>query len=462
MTAAPAGGILRPRPRYSAAAHDESSKSSSAGPTSGSRLPAAAPAPGASPTPTTRPHSSGRRDVPVPRSLADLVRSATDLNEEARGIISHDGPSSSWSSGGWNEYHPGTDVDDPLATTEGRRGRRLVEKNDPSTLLVVSGEDGTPYLRGSISPDDSAFGGPDASAMMAVGVVGEDGRGVRFCEYDDDVDDVGKKTGDGTASTIRDRIGRRIGVGDDDEDSDDDVDPGKGSDDDEDDGSDGGSDGSARDEEILRELGLSDAFAEDEDGFDVSQDVDHFHPEALRSFRVLWELLARWATPSTVDLVLSYRGQCKIPSRVDQRKHDAEGEESATASPARNDVDIGASRRAGIMSMLKMNVPRSLSELRRARTANARDGVEIIDRKNVEQRLADLVRTFDPAVPAANLSTKMWKGLTTILIVIAFPSEEPATDDGIKLPPSILPLDITAAEYRYLTHSVFTSLSSME
>ncbi|KAL3775359.1 hypothetical protein ACHAW5_006501 [Stephanodiscus triporus] len=112
--------------------------------------------------------------------------------------------------------------------------------------------------------------------------------------------------------------------------------------------------------------------------------------------------------------------------------------------------------------MLKMNVPRSLSELRRARTANARDGVEIIDRKNVEQRLADLVRTFDPAVPAANLSTKMWKGLTTILIVIAFPGEEPATDDDIKLPPSILPLDITAAEYRYLTRSVFTSLSSME
>jgi len=56
----------------------------------------------------------------------------------------------------------------------------------------------------------------------------------------------------------------------------------------------------------------------------------------------------------------------------------------------------------------------------------------------------------------------MWKGLTTILIVIAFPGEEPATDDGIKLPPSILPLDITAAEYRYLTRSVFTSLSSME
>ena len=102
-------------------------------------------------------------------------------------------------------------------------------------------------------------------------------------------------------------------MGDDDEDSNN-VDPGRGSDDD--DSSDGGL-GSARDEEILRKLGLSYALAVDEDGLDASQDVDDFHPEALRSFRVLWELLARWATPSTVDLVLGYRGKCEIPSRVD-------------------------------------------------------------------------------------------------------------------------------------------------
>ncbi|KAL3803261.1 hypothetical protein ACHAW5_011233 [Stephanodiscus triporus] len=228
-------------------------------------------------------------------------------------------------------------------------------------------------------PPDSPASPPDEDRSCRRRPTLNDGWGVRFCEYDDD---ISKKTGDGTASTIRDRIGQRIGAGDDDEDSNDDVDPGKGSDDD---GSDGGSDGSARDEEILRDLGLSDALAVDEDGLDASQDVDDFHPEALRSFRVLWELLAQWATPSTVDLVLGYRGKCEIPSRVHPRRHDAEGYDSATASLARNDVDIGASRRAGIISMLKMNVPRSLSKLRRARAANARDGVEIIDRKNVEQ-----------------------------------------------------------------------------
>jgi hypothetical protein len=123
------------------------------------------------------------------------------------------------------------------------------------------------------------------------------------------------------------------------------------------------------------------------------------------------------------------------------------------------------------MSMLSMNVPRSLSELGRARgTSNAREedgagaiAVVVVDRKSADRRLADLVRTFDPAVPAANLSTKMWRGLTTILIAIAFPVDGSASDDDrIAIPPSVLPLDMTVAEYRYLTRSVFTSLSGAE
>ncbi|KAL3801328.1 hypothetical protein ACHAW5_002243 [Stephanodiscus triporus] len=130
----------------------------------------------------------------------------------------------------------------------------------------------------------------------------------RFWEYDNKVHNVGNKVGDRTASTIRDRIGRRIGVGDDDEDSDNKVDPGKGSNDDDDNnndnGSDGGSNKSTWDEEILRELGLLDALVEDDDGFDASQD------------------------------------------------HDAKGDELATSSLARNNIDIGASRQAVIMSML--------------------------------------------------------------------------------------------------------------
>ena len=351
----------------------------------------------------------------------------------------------------------------------------------PPTLLVVSGEDGTPYLAeagSSARPGPSVPGGAEDGAMMAVGVLGEDGRRIRFCEHDDG-GGVGEGTGDGSAATIGDKLGRGISAEDDDDLDDDDDDDGGDDDvddhDDEDDDEDGGGDqdsgGSLSDEEILRELGFSeDIFAEEDNGNEASS-PPNASEGGLRSFRILWDLLARWATPSTVDLVLDYQrgGRGHPAARHDRGPGGGGGSASDAASPSRNDVDVGASRRAGIMSMLRMHVPRSLAELGRARGVStyAREdgagaGVVVVDRKSADQRLADLVRTFDPAVPAANLNTKMWRGLTTILIAIAFPVDGSAADDRIAIPPSVLPLDMTVAEYRYLTRSVFTSLSSAE
>jgi len=77
----------------------------------------------------------------------------------------------------------------------------------------------------------------------------------------------------------------------------------------------------------------------------------------------------------------------------------------------RNTVDIGASRLASIMSMLKMNLPRSLSELKKMhnqRCSNATDpslgqeegaAGETIDQQTAEQCLTDLERTFDSFTP---------------------------------------------------------------
>jgi hypothetical protein len=156
-------------------------------------------------------------------------------------------------------------------------------------------------------------------------------------------------------------------------------------------------------------------------------------------------------------------------------EHGSSSKETTAATVPRNDVDIGASRQAGIMSMLKMHVPRALAELQRIQqrgevilvnnnnTAREEENNGIGNQKLVEQRLATLVRTFNPSVPAINLNTKLWKGLTTILIGIAFPNSTVVDDDSIVvLPPSILVLDMTAAEYRYLTCSVYTSLCNVD
>jgi hypothetical protein len=225
--------------------------------------------------------------------------------------------------------------------------------------------------------------------------------------------------------------------------------------------------GSEADEEILHELGLSELILDDDDfGCEESEARIAMDSKSLRSFRILWELLSRWATPSTVELVLHFQGNRSPSQHQDGSSTNLPLEQCTTdvetSVCSRNTVIIGASRQASIMSMLKMHIPRSLSEL----TIMQRGTENSIDQRNAEQRLADLVRTFDPSAPAADLNMKYWKGLTTILIAIAFPCKYPTSsaidaNDELLLPPSIQSLSMASSEYRYLTRSVFSSLSGI-
>ena len=111
-----------------------------------------------------------------------------------------------------------------------------------------------------------------------------------------------------------------------------------------------------------------------------------------------------------------------------------------------------------------MNISRSLSELKKMQATSTIK--EAMDKRQVELRLANLVRTFDSSAPAANLNMKMWRGLTTILIAIVsyFPSTKEDVllsgdnEGGSELPLSIKCLQMTAVEFRYLTQSAITSL----
>ena len=111
---------------------------------------------------------------------------------------------------------------------------------------------------------------------------------MRFCEYADD-DEIPK----GCASKSRDRLDQRMNPDVDVEEDNSDSDDGSSS-----------SHGSASDEEILRELGPSELNLDDD-----NNESDYVNAtktiENLRSFRILWESLSRWETPSTVELVLS-------------------------------------------------------------------------------------------------------------------------------------------------------------
>ena len=68
------------------------------------------------------------------------------------------------------------------------------------------------------------------------------------------------------------------------------------------------------------------------------------------------------------------------------------------------------------MAMLQINLSCSLLELRRVCGAEFQD----VNKRRMRGCLAELAATFDPSAPAVNLNTRMWKGLTTVLIEIVF------------------------------------------
>ena len=419
MTTAPAG-ILRSRPRYSSAA------------IGGARSDAARPEVAAMQidddrsTAETKTHATkdGKRKI---RSLADLAQKSVDLSAEASDLAGSE---------------TGTVISHKVRSDTGKDDMNNFTEGETMSTLHISDE-GMPYLQ-------TTSGGPpvvDADGVVAVGIMGEDGQQIKFCETGEEV------SGGNTASlSSRNRLEQRLGS-----EYDDDLDV---NDKEEnicalDRGSSGGDEDDEQDEEILRELGLEQLISEETTDIMEMDDLGaQSNSEELRPFRVLWELLARWATPATIELVLVYQGHKEQSEDISPAS--SEEEKSNSGCPARNAVDIGASRQAGIMSMLKMNIARCLSELKQVDSCT-----EGIDQRKVEQRLADLVRSFNTSAEAANLSMKMWKGMTTILIAIAFPSlGDHSSADDIVLPKSISALDMSVVEYRYLTQSAILGLGS--
>jgi hypothetical protein len=172
------------------------------------------------------------------------------------------------------------------------------------------------------------------------------------------------------------------------------------------------------------------------------------------SFRKLWEMLMQWATPSTVQIVCQCRHvhverQCDLPP-VDDASCD--NNDQSQDKNSRNTIDVGASRRAGIMNMIRMNISRSLTELKAQ--------LIMTDRRSVEKSLANLVNTFDCSGPAADFDMKLWRGMATILIVIVYPVVDGGVyDDDVQLPPSIANLGLLPDEYRYLTQRALVDLN---
>ena len=193
------------------------------------------------------------------------------------------------------------------------------------------------------------------------------------------------------------------------------------SDDDNDEGSEGNSD-----EEELTDF-LSESYEDDEPA----------ETSKPRAFMRIWTALMDWITPEAVALIQDWREIRPGDSVV----------ASADLVPQVDRSDVGASRCAGLMAMVKMHLTASLDEL----------SYPFEDKRRAEQRLSDFLRTLNYENPMAKFDSRMWKAMTCVLLdmVLMGPSEgenRPAT-----LPPAASNVGMVADEYRYLVHSAITS-----
>ncbi len=485
------------------------------------------------------------------RSLADLVRCSVNLNNEARGIINNNEGEQTR-----ERKNHGDGLEKKLETLSLNQKQREVEESVPDATTVCSNlpnpsDEGhavayvdcanfklvTNDKNERILLEETDGTNKELSIGRRNDIGDETQHVVTFSEYEETGDDIAAH-----ATTTRERLEQRVADHEDIEFVDyveDDLensfkeDEKKEQDSDTDSTSSGGS---TEDDEILAELGLTefitvnDAYDDDDDLFsaDCSRCGEENAEPEPRSFRVIWDTLSQWVTPSSIQLVKQYqeeRERIVNKSIVTLQPSSSKSHDECKAiddPSVRNTVDVGASRRAGIMSMLKLNVVRSLSELKKAnkthtggdrktiapassqallRPAGASgkarqrskpkiaiftesdvssissntNEVGLIDQRLVERRLANLIGTFNSTGPAANLNMKLWRGMTTILIAIAFPVFSEVLDLDLKqeskrekqesndanrnaLPPSIGSLGMTLDEFRYLTKSAFMSL----
>lgn len=233
-------------------------------------------------------------------------------------------------------------------------------------------------------------------------------------------------------------------------------------------------------------------FSGHDDEDDASNNTSNNTP---RPFLLLWDALSTWITPKSVDILRDYKNelfdqdyedkyspvvlvvndddQTAVNGKGDNDDEDNDEEiEEAQLVVQENQLnsDIAISRCGGLMSMIKMNLAKSLSNL-------GYDAKDEYTKRMAESRVSEFVQSFDYSEPMVKFDSNMWFALSVLLLDILLPKHDIAyegkcgvivNDDddmddelttGIVLPSSISTIGITAEEYKYLTKSAIPSLS---
>mmetsp|Transcript_13830 Transcript_13830/g.20688 ORF Transcript_13830/g.20688 Transcript_13830/m.20688 type:complete len:610 (-) Transcript_13830:170-1999(-) len=196
-------------------------------------------------------------------------------------------------------------------------------------------------------------------------------------------------------------------------------------------------------------------------GFFTSSPGDEEKPEPEeRPFLKLWTALSTWVTHESTILLREWKNELSagIPKDKDVT--------TTTLRTPYDTSDVGSSRCAGFMSMLKMNVPKCLSEFISFYISTTTKNDKGYIQRIAETRLSNLVRTFDYTEPMVKLNGTLWKVLTFVMMEIVFlphicrgGEQEVDANDSLMLPMAAKSIGMTVDEYRYLTQSALTKLS---
>jgi hypothetical protein len=180
-------------------------------------------------------------------------------------------------------------------------------------------------------------------------------------------------------------------------------------------------------------------------------------PPPLRAFMVLWNAISMWITADAVALLRSYKNDIFV------REEPPLTVESNIALTKRTEMsDICASRCASLMSMLKINLVRSLDELGYSTSDN-------YTRRMAETRLGEFVQKFDFTEPMVKFNSIQWRALTIILLNIVLPRHDLAYEgktgiivrdevSQLTLPNTLKEVGMSVEEYRYLVDTAIPSL----
>ena len=205
------------------------------------------------------------------------------------------------------------------------------------------------------------------------------------------------------------------------------------------------------------EGGLFDFFGGGDDDALVEEALP---PPPLRPFMVLWNALSGWITAEAVAVLRKHKSELFSSNGKEgvilETKGDGTDMHNGTC-------DIDLSRCAGLMTMLKMNLVKALSE-------SGYNSEDLYTRRIAENRLSEFVQCFDFSRSMVKFDMKMYRALTIVLVSIVLPrhdiayegeagiivKDEPSNE--IPFPSPLREIGVTEEEFKYLVNRAIPTL----